>query len=311
MIDFRYHIATIIAMFLMLGIGIVVGSATNLGPAVIKQQTSTIQSLSGKLDNVLQESARDHSLLKQNEEALTELVPRLVGGKLAGKKIAIIRTGDYADAAASAEQAIAAAGGAVVSETTLTGRLQLLDDTQRAGILRDLKLPADTGDDQSYALILKPLMQSLRFGDTDSGNARSSMDVLRQDSVVNTSGDYSSAVSAVVIIGGSLNDDDADDPSADALISGLTDPNSTPAITVVGCEPFDCVSSSMPAFNKAGIASVDCIDLPVGALDLPFALRGDETVSYGVKSTATRLLPRALDSTTGAQAAATRGTAGQ
>ena len=49
----------------------------------------------------------------------------------------------------------------------------------------------------------------------------------------------------------------------------------------------------MPSFQNAGIATVDCIDLPLGQLALPFALRGEKG-DYGLKATAKQPLPDSL-----------------
>ena len=104
-------------------------------------------------------------------------------------------------------------------------------------------------------------------------------------------------MSGVVIVGGFV-DDQTDDtlPSAlsasdveQAMLLDLT--TDAARLTVVGCEPFDAVQSSLSNFTGAGIGSVDCVDLPIGELDLPFALRDNDHIAYGLKSTSTRELP--------------------
>ena len=64
---------------------------------------------------------------------------------------------------------------------------------------------------------------------------------------------------------------------------------------MAGCEPYSAASSSVPAYQAAGIATVDCVDLPLGQIALPFALRG-ETGDYGLKPTAKLRLPDSLGS---------------
>ncbi len=290
MLDFRYHIASLAAMFLMLGIGIWIGSTSNFGTAMIKHQTNTIQELSAKLDGVLKDSEHDQNLLRKDQEAMLTLVPRLVAGKLSGKRIAIIRTGDYSDAAVSAKSAIEAAGGTVSSVTVITDRLTVLDNDQRAGIVRELKAPAAT---DSLATILHPLVASLRVGTGSRADIDTQVNVLIQDGLIDSSGDYGNPVSEVVVVGGEQSD--IDESSTRELVSLLTDSSATPQLDVVGCEPEYAVASSFTDFSASGIATVDCIDLPLGALDLPFALSG-ETAEYGVKQTATRLLPQSLES---------------
>jgi hypothetical protein len=65
---------------------------------------------------------------------------------------------------------------------------------------------------------------------------------------------------------------------------------------VVGCEPFTAAASSIPLYQNYGIATIDCIERPLGRLDLPFALRGGaDAVDYGLKPTASRRIPVSLE----------------
>jgi hypothetical protein len=85
-----------------------------------------------------------------------------------------------------------------------------------------------------------------------------------------------------------------------ALISQLTAYGSgSSGLSVVGCEPYDAEQSSMPTYATARIPSVDCIDLPIGELDLTYALLVHDATAYGVKTTATRLVPEAIDEQSG------------
>ncbi len=88
------------------------------------------------------------------------------------------------------------------------------------------------------------------------------------------------------MVGGSR--DDTPQIAVDGpLIGGLKAAGSSPL--VVGCEPFTAAVSSIPGYQAAGIATVDCIDLPLGQIALPFALRG-EAGDYGLKPTARQQL---------------------
>jgi hypothetical protein len=65
-------------------------------------------------------------------------------------------------------------------------------------------------------------------------------------------------------------------------------------ITVVGVEPFGADLSFMRTYQSAGIATIDAIDRPIGKMALPFALLGEKG-NYGLKDTADRALPAALE----------------
>ena len=104
-------------------------------------------------------------------------------------------------------------------------------------------------------------------------------------------GDLSRPVALFVLVGGGDGTDDGAAGLDTALADQLTAANGS--ARVVGCEPLDAAVSSVQAYQDDGMATVDCIDQPLGQLALPFALRG-ETDSYGLKPTAARQLPASL-----------------
>lgn len=293
MLDIRYHIASLTAVFLALGFGILIGSSY-AGPAAIRRMSVQIERQNQRLDDAVQLNEHDHELLRVNEDAIAALVPHLVQNQLAGKRIALIQTGDYSDGAKDASQAIAQAGGTVTSTTTLTDRFAMLSGDDRQGLAKAL---GASGDDDSS--LLKPLALALLLGTATHPNLASEVSTLSQAGVIDTSGDLTAPVDMVVLIGGEATAPDTDSDSAptheEEIIALLKTPanpqGKTP--TVVGCETLDAVQSSVPAFLRAGVASVDCIDEPIGALDLPYALNGDNS-AYGVKPTSDRLIPQAL-----------------
>jgi hypothetical protein len=101
MMDLRYHLASLMSVFLALAVGIVVG--VSLGSS--ERQAATIQSLQRDVsairaeDRRLQEVKADlqHRLLAY-EEAEQDLLPLAVRGRLAGNRVALLLTGDAANA---------------------------------------------------------------------------------------------------------------------------------------------------------------------------------------------------------------------
>ena len=137
MLDFRYHVSSLAAVFLALGIGIIVGLGFG-DPAITRQQTKLLQDSNAKLDTVLGERTQDRLLLSKNREALRALAPRLTRDLLIGRRVAVVRDGDYPEAAQEAQDAIAQAGGIVSSVTVLTDRFDVLSDKERQALITDL-----------------------------------------------------------------------------------------------------------------------------------------------------------------------------
>ncbi|HEX5322436.1 MAG TPA: copper transporter [Capsulimonadaceae bacterium] len=290
MLDIRYHIASLTAVFLALGFGILIGSSY-AGPAAIRSMSVQIQRQNERLDNAVQLNEQDHALLKQNEDAIAALVPKIVQNQLAGKHIALVQAGDYPDAVKYASDAISQAGGTVVSTTELTGRFDMLSDTDRQRLAKALN--SGSADDNA---LLRPLALSVCLGTSAHPDLESELESLEQSGAIARNGDYSGPANMVVVVGGSAASDAADSGQTheEQLIALLKEAGSGKAVALVGCEPRDAVQSSVPIYLRAGISSVDCIDQPLGALDLPFALIG-ESSAYGVKPTADRLIPPSLE----------------
>ncbi|MBB2943132.1 hypothetical protein FB565_002845 [Actinoplanes lutulentus] len=89
MINFRYHVVSLTAVFLALAIGLVVGTAALNGP-VSENLRANLEAL--KKDNDVRRDqvnqARDE--LNRNQDFATELAPVVLAGKLATRKIAVV-----------------------------------------------------------------------------------------------------------------------------------------------------------------------------------------------------------------------------
>src|SRR2546423_5702812 len=93
MLDFRYHALSLVAVFLALGIGIVLGSS--LGDTVISQANKDIaSSLRGDLTKARNDAGAAHDDIAKRDQLIEAAFPRLAGGKLKGLRIAVVASGD-------------------------------------------------------------------------------------------------------------------------------------------------------------------------------------------------------------------------
>lgn len=135
MISFRYHLVSIIGIFLAFALGIAVGTAA-LNGAVTDGLRSQVNSLRDTRDSL----RSDNADLKKTVDAQNQFAdmygPTLLAGTLTGRSVAIILTPGSSDAQADAIAAnIQAAGAKVSSRITLT---QDYFDRSRAGDIRSL-----------------------------------------------------------------------------------------------------------------------------------------------------------------------------
>lgn len=286
MLDVRYHIFYLGLMFLMLGFGIFVGASV-IGPTLGKKQTDSLTTLRQEVNKVVQDRNQARDRLAKDEAAINALRPALVRGKLAGKRVIVIQTGNYSEAADSVDAALADAGATVVATVSLTDKWGTLTARQRE-TLRGIADPADPA--AQHQALLTALAAVLTSGTEGSAAQTEVLPAMQRQGLVTVSGDLTQSCSLFVLVGG-YRDDASPDVVEAPLLDGLKAASGT--ATVVGCEPFGAAVSSIPTYQSAGIATVDCVDLPLGQLALPFALHGDAG-DYGLKPTARQQLPAML-----------------
>lgn len=282
MLDARYHLFYLIAIILMLAFGILIGGSY-YGPIQVNQQKQFVQALAAQTNKVVQQRDEARGRVAKDEAALASIQPTLVRGKLAGKRVIVIQTGDYAEADGAVNKAITDAGATVTATVVLTDKWGTLTPKQRAA----LSSVADTTDPAGQD---KALLAALATALAAGTEGAATLEALQGENLITESGDLSQPCALFVLVGGK-SDDTAGMSLDGLLLDGFK--TVTAAVTLVGCEPFVVAASSIPAYQSAGIATVDCIDLPLGQLALPFALRG-ETGDYGLKPTAKQLLPDSL-----------------
>ena len=99
MINFRYHVVSLTAVFLALAIGLVVGTAALNGP-VADTLKDSVDALSKDNSNYREQANQYREELNRTQDFATEVAPALLTGKLTDRKIVVIvmPTGkDYAE----------------------------------------------------------------------------------------------------------------------------------------------------------------------------------------------------------------------
>ncbi len=120
MIDFRYHVVSIIAIFLALATGIVVGSSLVNGPV--------LSDLNKRTQQLKDEQAGLHSQINDLRGAngyrdafISAVTPTLVKGRLAGQSVVIVPLpGADADLVDGAAKLVAQAGGKVSGQVSVS-----------------------------------------------------------------------------------------------------------------------------------------------------------------------------------------------
>ena len=129
MIDFRYHVVSLIAVFLALALGILVGT-TQLNGAVLDNLRGEVTGLTDDRRGLQQDVRTLQQQVKDSDSVTASLAPRAVAGQLRNTTVVLLAAPDATGQVKSGVQKILEDAGA-----TITGRIQLTDgytDPRRA-----------------------------------------------------------------------------------------------------------------------------------------------------------------------------------
>jgi hypothetical protein len=131
LIDFRYHLISLIAVFLALGLGILMGSVV-LSEKYVQRLENRVAQFEEEVDARRQEVSELNDRIDSFQEFALESQPRLIDGALAGEEVVLFETDGTDDRFLEAlAETVEQAGGTVVSTITLTDRFALSDQIER------------------------------------------------------------------------------------------------------------------------------------------------------------------------------------
>lgn len=290
-IDMRYHIVSLVAVFLALGLGILIGFALLGNGAIVQEQRAMIERLEADFEGLRQDQAQLQASLKEYKTIIDtdnqfgrEVLPLLVKDLLLGRRVAVIRTGEALTDKAYKEitSTLRLAGAKVASLTTFLRGVDFADPVQKQQTLEALGLPADYRKDLSEEIF------GAAAREIATGQGGVTLNYLQESAVVQMSGDFAKPVDAVLIIGGSHDPLRSTCRTIDLpMISTLR----RMGVAVVAAEPLKAEASYMRDYRQRNVTTVDNIDSVPGNVALVYALAWGKQGHYGVKDGARSLLP--------------------
>jgi hypothetical protein len=275
MLNFRYHALSLVAVFLSLAIGLLLGVAIGDKGLVSSAEKDVRASLRGDVRDA--QAQRDDALaqLQERERFEAEAYPALVGGRLEARRIALIELGGPSDRMWNlTKDALQGSGAELASVSVIREPLQLDQLGAAAHGTRYERLAED-------AELLHPFATRLGIQFTHGGRL---LRLVRRDLLLQGSGALNGADGVVIVRNApQLAGDDADavETFEDGLARGLRAQD----VPVVGVETTDAERSQVEWFKDHDLSSVDDLDDPIGRAALVFALAGQRG-SFGVKATA-------------------------
>lgn len=285
-IDLRYHIASLVAVFLALGIGILIGSSVLGVDTLARQQEQIAERLENHLNELREENRTLQAELALREGEIDrhnrfqeDILPYLVAGRLEGTRVALVEIGTY-PLEHNLRGLLNLAGAEVVSVTTIPGGLN--PNGHRDELLRLGALP-ETAVDQLPGLLAEALARGIVTGPS------ALVEYLVETELIQVTGEYGLPLDAVVLVGGG---DDSGTPPVRALGFPMIDCFRDYGLRVCGVEESGAPVSAIKEYQAKLSATVDNIDTVPGQFALVQVLAGRDG-HYGIKDTAQRLIPLA------------------
>jgi len=279
----RYHATSLIAVFLALAIGILIGAEFG-GDAL----TSTRRNLEASLVNNLQDARSKtdelNGQLGRSNEFADRVYPVLTRDQLDGKRLAIIALGDLPSEDTNAvEEALAPTGAKLVGVGVVR---EPVDLNGLAGNLAKTRFADINNNPDSLTALGAGVGRQLVRGGTLP-------EVVRGQLFSRASGSFG-ALDGVIVIRNQPQDlGPVQRTTAGLLESGLLGGITGTRTPAVGVETSNAEPSSISFFQGNDLSTVDDVELTAGQLALVFTMLGAEG-SFGVKSSADRLLPDLL-----------------
>lgn len=177
MIDFRYHIVSIVAIFFALGAGVVLGAGPLKGTAsqVVQDQAQRDRKT---LEDARAELIQIKALDKYRDDYVTKVTGGMTTGKLAGKNVAVVTMPDVDGGLANTTvETLEKAGATVTTRVSLDGKLfqadqrQLIDQLSTELVTADVTFGKDSTTFERTGQILGRAIAAKEEGKTVDGDA--------------------------------------------------------------------------------------------------------------------------------------------
>lgn len=313
MIDFRYHLVSLIAVFMALAVGIVIGA----GPL----RDYLAEELSGQVDQLRVEKDELREALDESEAARAQIDqfveavgPDLLSDQLSGRAVAVIQDSEAdSDVVEAVVSALETSGAQIVSRTELTENwTDPAQNAFRSGIAGSISpyLNPQPADDASAEWVLgNALGQALTLRDPDdltsaSTEAEAMYALLTSSELLGEVEPPTEPAYATVVIG---TDREPDDPDGLELVnanltSTLTGLGETgEGVVVAGAADRDTDLITVIRNSESlstTISTVDGVNLRTGQLTVPLALASTiagAPGAFGVSASATAVIPEPVN----------------
>jgi Copper transport outer membrane protein, MctB len=279
----RYHATSLIAVFLALAIGILIGAEFG-GDTLNSTRRDLEHSLTGNLQDARERADQLSQELGRANEFAGHVYPVLVRGQLEGHRIGLLALGGLpGDVSGEIEDALGPTGGRLVGVGVVR---EPLDLRALAGDLVKTRFHDIARNPDTLTAFGVGLGRQLVRGGT-------LLEQVRGHFFSRASGNFGALDGVIVVRDQPEGMGPVQRAAVSQLESGLMSGIIATRTPAVGVETSRAEPSSVSFFQGNDLSSVDDIDLVAGRLAMVYALLGAEG-SFGIKGSADRLLPDLL-----------------
>lgn len=272
MYNLRYHIASLVAVFFALALGLILGTVVAERGMLDDQGIEVVRELQARFDEISAENEALSRGLEQDRAFAEDVVGPLVDGLLSDVDVVVLATAGQANSVETVRETVQSAGGAVYVVTLNTPGLGL-DQTEPEGLAgllfgQGVEI-AEPGE------ALREQVAELLYAEWRAGGERPLTELLVSTGRMTTeslTGTFT--VDAVVIAGGGSEGCDPFSLSlarrivADGGYAAAAELSETPGGVAAVCD-------------GEGLSAVDHLETPQGRLSLVYLLAGRATGYYG------------------------------
>jgi len=313
-IDFRYHIVSLISVFLALAVGIVLGAGPLRG-TIADELSGQVDQLRVEKEALRADLDTAQTAVQDRSSFISESAPRLLEGTLSGRSVSLV-----ALPGADPDVTDAVAARLTQADATIAGRVQITDTwvdpsqmTFRSGIAQNLvpsMNPAPEDDAPSGEILAQALGQSLTLRDPDHTDKRSPaadqmLELLKTSELVTEDSTVDGPAYATVVVGPPARQEEPTDKELDRLeqvntmlthfslgISGTGEG----AIVAGAPDGPGSLLAAVRAHDEAAakVTTVDSVGTVTGQVTIPLALAAaisGEQGHYGTSEDADAVIP--------------------
>lgn len=283
-INMKYYITTISAIFIALGIGILIGFNLNSKDILSSQQANLIEQMDKKVvkvkseNEILQTTVK--SLTEKNEDMnkyMEKTYGKIIEGRLVGKNIGILQTTeDYFFE--GIQNLPKEAGAGVAYEAVLKDKVNEVTDFAKLS----QELNVEIKDKKA---LINLIIESL----SDKVKNQQRLDYFTAQGYIEIKSisDTPVSVQGLVILGGS---ETKNEEKLKNIDKNVIDICREKGIMALGAERTDSKASYIEFYKQNKISTIDNVDELMGRISMVVVLQGEKG-HYGIKETSQDLMP--------------------